>query len=274
MEHPFSVLQPEYIALLAVCRITRQNEVFIAATKVRAALPRYVEASALTGAPALFIGALDYRESDCNPDCGLGQGDPWDKVSVHVPKGCGPFKSWADAAHFYWNHDDMGSSGPWTMPLVCWKGELWNGFGPRDHGRRTGYLWSGTNLYDDGPPGGGKYTADGVWSSGTYDRQIGIIPIIMQLAEWLPDMAIAGTPSGAPIARPTAVTSTPAGVHNATWIQQFLNRLGTDPPLVVDGSYGRMTARAVREFQRTHNLVVDGIAGPRTCAALVAAIGK
>jgi hypothetical protein len=28
----------------------------------------------------------------------LAQGDPWNRTSVHVPKGRGPFKSWEDAA--------------------------------------------------------------------------------------------------------------------------------------------------------------------------------
>lgn len=270
MEHPFSVLQPEYTALLAACRVTRPNEVFQAATKVRAAMARYGAAAALTGAPALFIGALDYRESDCNPDCGLGQGDPWNEVSTHVPKGCGPFRSWADAALFYWHYDHMAAPS-WTMPVVCFKGEAWNGFGPRDHGRRTGYLWSGTNIYDDGP--GGKYTADGHWNPNTKDDQIGIIPIILQLAEWLPSMAVAGMP---PQTTPTVtphITSTPIGVRNAEWIQRSLNQLGADPPLKVDGSYGRMTARAVRIFQTTHRLRADGFAGPQTLAAITVALG-
>src|SRR5579875_3050149 len=37
----------------------------------------------------------------------------------------------------------------------------------------------------------------------------------------------------------------------------------------IDGWYGHATESAVRAFQRAHNLVADGIAGPRTCAALI-----
>lgn len=273
MEYPFTALQAEYIALLAGCTITRAAEVAAAATKVRDALPRYQEAEALIGAPAAMIGAIDYRESDCNPVCGLGQGDPWDKTSTHVPAGCGPFSSWASAAAFYWNYDHMHIGSPWTMPLVCFKAEGWNGFGPREHGRRTGYLWSGTNVYDDGPPGGGKYVADGVWDPNVKDEQIGIIPIILQLVQWEPALAIAGMPAASTAPLPP-LTGAPAGVRNAKWIQQSFNKLGAKPPLVVDGSYGRLTARAVRAFQRKHGLTVDGIAGPRTCTAITVAVGS
>jgi Putative peptidoglycan binding domain len=41
---------------------------------------------------------------------------------------------------------------------------------------------------------------------------------------------------------------------------------------VIDGRYGRLTERAVARFQAAHGLVVDGIAGPVTLAALTAPI--
>ncbi len=52
-------------------------------------------------------------------------------------------------------------------------------------------------------------------------------------------------------------------------IQRRLKALGFDPgPL--DGIRGRLTIAAVRAFQRADGLVVDGIAGPKTQAALFA----
>lgn len=59
-----------------------------------------------------------------------------------------------------------------------------------------------------------------------------------------------------------------------SWVQASLNALGADPPLVLDGLDGRDTRFAVRNFQRKHGLVVDGDAGPKTCAALVKAIAE
>jgi peptidoglycan hydrolase-like protein with peptidoglycan-binding domain len=38
--------------------------------------------------------------------------------------------------------------------------------------------------------------------------------------------------------------------------------------IVIDGDFGRKTEVAVREFQRNHNIVADGIVGPKTWDAL------
>lgn len=51
-------------------------------------------------------------------------------------------------------------------------------------------------------------------------------------------------------------------------LQWWLAHRG-DSPGPLDGRYGPLTERAVRRFQLAHGLVPDGIAGPRTVAALV-----
>lgn len=59
------------------------------------------------------------------------------------------------------------------------------------------------------------------------------------------------------------------GDHGAavTALQQRLTTNGYRT--AADGWYGPTTEAAVRAFQRVHGLVVDGIAGARTCAALI-----
>lgn len=52
--------------------------------------------------------------------------------------------------------------------------------------------------------------------------------------------------------------------------QQKLQRLGYDPG-PIDGRLGNLTRNAVRDFQRSHGLTVDGILGPRTKGAIDAA---
>ena len=55
-------------------------------------------------------------------------------------------------------------------------------------------------------------------------------------------------------------------------LQTMLDRLGYDlGQLGIDGDYGRMTRLAVITFQGDHKLTADGICGPATWAALIAA---
>ena len=275
MTHPFAELKAEYAADIAHMVITRPLDIDRAAKKILEPqnIDRYIAACQGSEVPPAFVGALDLRESDCNPRLGLGQGDPWNAVSRHVPAGFGPFSSWAAAAKFYihYDHLDDNSSG-WSIEYACWKGEAWNGFGPRAHGRATGYLWSGTNIYL-----GGKYVADGVWDSNVKDVQLGIIPVIMRIGQLRPDLAIGSAlptvPAPPVVPEPMPI---PVGVgggdHDANWVQATLNALGASPKLTVDGNYGRQTRNAVRAFQAAHGLVVDGLVGPLTTAALTQAL--
>jgi peptidoglycan hydrolase-like protein with peptidoglycan-binding domain len=50
-------------------------------------------------------------------------------------------------------------------------------------------------------------------------------------------------------------------------LQTALNRHGAK--LVVDGVFGRLTEAAVKAFQKSRGLVVDGIVGPLTWSKLL-----
>lgn len=58
-------------------------------------------------------------------------------------------------------------------------------------------------------------------------------------------------------------------------MQQMLDKLGYNLGICgVDGDFGVATEKAVKEFQRDHGLSQDGICGPKTWAALQAAVDK
>src|SRR5262245_15864575 len=59
---------------------------------------RYQAVSAKTSVPWAVIAVIHERECSQDWTGSLAQGDPWNRVSVHVPAGRGPFKSWEEAA--------------------------------------------------------------------------------------------------------------------------------------------------------------------------------
>ena len=284
MQHPYAALAPEYAALLAAMRIdpVRENELAERAAVLLKLVDRHrdewAEVTARTGVPRLWGIASFERESSSDYSRSPAQGDRWDRVSVHVPKGLGPYADWGDscvAAYCIDKLNEVGASN-WTWTRACYEGELYNGFGPRAHGRHTGYLWSWTNIYTSG-----KYVADGKWDPDVRDQQCGMVPMMAALLHLDASLALVDAPPAPSVQSPAsggevpAPANVPAGVGgeldggNVTeWLQTALNRLGADPPLVVDGSYGRHTRRAVTVFQAAHELKPDGLAGPLTLAAL------
>lgn len=97
------------------------------------------------------------------------------------------------------------------------------------------------------------------WTHWAVPKGAGVVPI----------------PTPAPTPEPTPARPTlrrgdkgPAVVE----VQTMLDKLGYDlGQLGIDGDYGRMTRLAVITFQGDHKLTADGICGPATWAALIAA---
>lgn len=279
MQHPFAELRPEYEKLLASMVVTRPQTVAAVTDKLLTFVRqgRYAKVSTETGVPQAWMATSFEREASSNFSLSPAQGDHWNRVSVHVPKGRGPFPDWASAAKDAYHIDGLDKIGAanWTLPLACYEGELFNGFGPRNHGRHTGYLWAGTSVYT-----GGKYVADGVWDPNTQDQQLGIVPVMLRMMELEPSLRLPGfvsktfpasvSPSPGPSIVPVGVGG---GAHDARWIQNALNLVGRlNPPIDMDNSYGRETKRAVIAFQTAHGLEPDGLCGPKTFAALEQAL--
>ena len=135
-----------------------------------AAKPRYQVVESRTGVPWSVIAVIHQRESSQNWRCSLAQGDPWDRVSVHVPAGRGPFASWEVAAV-----DALTNCAPyvtrnkdWSIGSTLTLLEQYNGIGYFQRGVPSPYIWAGTDQYRSG-----KYVADGVYDPTHIDRQPG-----------------------------------------------------------------------------------------------------
>lgn len=243
----------------AKARLTRGPEFVPVAKRLVAAKVRYQAVEARTGVPWVFIAVTHERESSQNWSKSLAQGDPWNRVSTHVPAGRGPFQSWEDAAY-----DALVNCGPyasrnrdWSIGGLLTKLEEYNGLGYYRRGIASPYIWSGTDQYRSG-----KYVVDGVFDPDKIDPQLGCAGLIMAMKELDPSIRFADGPA-----------PTPAGtLRDAEWLQNSLNKLGADPQLETDGIAGPATRNAVRAFQLAQGLATDGIAGPLTIAALEKAL--
>ena len=131
----------------SVAKPTR-NFVSVAKSLV-AAKSRYVEVQNRTGVPWWFIAVVHEREASQSWSGSLAQGDPWNKVSVNVPAGRGPFNSWADAAVDALVHcaPYAAHNSDWSVGGLLTEFETYNGLGYASHDEPSPYVWSGTDQY-------------------------------------------------------------------------------------------------------------------------------
>jgi lysozyme family protein len=139
---------------------------------------RYQAVSAKTGVPWAVVAVIHERECSQDWTGSLAQGDPWDKVSIHVPAGRGPFKSWEEAAI-----DALSNCAPyaarnkdWSIGGLLTKLEEYNGLGYAARGVPSPYVWSGTDQYRSG-----KYIRDGVYDPNAVDSQLGCAGLLMAM---------------------------------------------------------------------------------------------
>lgn len=143
-----------------------------------AARARYAIVATETGVPWFVIAVIHQREASQSWAANLAQGDPWDKVSVHVPKGQGPFASWEAAAV-----NALTRSPPYAAHWADWSAggaltllESYNGLGYAARGVPSPYLWAGTDQYTSG-----KYIADGHYDPHAVDHQLGCAALLAQI---------------------------------------------------------------------------------------------
>ncbi len=154
-----------------------------------AAKVRYKAVEQETGVPWFVIAVIHERESSQNWNGSLAQGDPWNRVSVHVPRGRGPFTSWEDAAV-----DALAKCAPflaskkdWSIGGTLANLEAYNGVGYFNHGVPSPYVWAGTNQYTSG-----KYVADGRYDPSHVDTQPGCAGLLMAMMALDPTITFTG----------------------------------------------------------------------------------
>jgi lysozyme family protein len=144
-----------------------------------AAKARYETVSAQTKVPWFIVAVIHEREASQSWAANLAQGDPWNAVSLHVPKGQGPFDSWEAAAV-----NALQRCAPYAAHWTDWSVggaltllEQYNGLGYAQRGVPSPYLWAGTDQYRSG-----KYIADGHYDPNAVDHQLGCAALLARMA--------------------------------------------------------------------------------------------
>ncbi len=195
-----------------------------AARRLVAAKERYQKVAAVTGVPWFVIAVIHEREASQRWDASIAQGDPWNRVSTHVPKGRGPFASWDAAAV-----DALTNCAPYAARWRDWSPgglltllEQYNGLGYANRGRPSPYIWAGTDQYVRG-----KYVADGQYDPNVVDNQPGCAGLLLAMAEIDQSVATGLGKTSAPPAAP-APSAKPSVTHPApgsigAWLVSILS---------------------------------------------------
>lgn len=141
----------------------------------------YQRIEARTSVPWFVVAVIHEREASQNFTRQLGQGDPLNAKSIHVPKGWGPYfgaTAFEDAAY-----DALMKAAPqagkwtdWSIGGILTILEEYNGLGYAAHNMPSPYIWAGTNQYSRG-----KYTSDGHLDMNAVDTQLGCAGLLMAM---------------------------------------------------------------------------------------------
>jgi lysozyme family protein len=255
------LLRNQYQQLFNTCAISAKNYPTVDACvdRIFANKPRYEAVASRTGVPWYFTGILHNMECSCNFNTHLHNGDPLSARTVHVPKGYPktgnpPFK-WEDSADDSLRLKDLHRWTDWSIPALLFKMEQYNGFGYRQHGINSPYLWSLSNQYTRG-----KYTSDGLFDPNAVSKQVGGAVLLRRMSER--QLAVAGEVDVVTLIKKVGaeVVFNPAAYNKqAETLQVLLNNAGQH--LRVDGQAGNSTSEA---YQRISGMYLLG--DPRRAA--------
>lgn len=150
------------------------------AQRMLACKPMYVAAARRVGQSWWgFFACTHWLEASCDPRRQILNGQPWNQQTTIEPTGQGPWSSWEEAAVFGVEWQGVTPENTDTLQeLLRWL-ERWNGFGYRNLGVNSPYLWSGTNH----GVGCGKFVRDHVYDKNAVSGQVGCAPLLARLIE-------------------------------------------------------------------------------------------
>lgn len=125
------------------------------------------------------IGCIHMMESSFDLKACLHNGEKiigTNRKTTLVPKGRGPFATFEEAAIDALKTDRVHNVKVWDIPHTLEFLEGFNGWGYRNKGVKSPYLWSGTTMYTRG-----KYVSDGKYDPQYVSKQCGCVAVLKQL---------------------------------------------------------------------------------------------
>lgn len=158
----------------------------------------YKKLEADTGVPWFLIAFFHKMECNCDFTKHLHNGDTLAKRTVRKPagrptKGKPPFtfyESAIDALTLKGYHKIKD----WSLERIAYESERYNGFGYRQFGVPSPYLWSFSQHYVRG-----KYVVDGKYSASAVSKQVGVMVTLKALALKDPSVDYALSNPGRPL---------------------------------------------------------------------------
>lgn len=177
-------IKAQYEHLFSTCqlKLQRMDDVDNIINRILPNQTRYETIGNPLGIPWFFIAVIHNLESSLRFDRHFHNGDPLTKRTVRVPAGrpvAGhpPFtfeESAADALTL----QKLAGKPSWSLGRMLFRLEKYNGFGYRNKGINSPYLWSFSNQYERG-----KFVADGKFSFSAVSAQCGGATILKRLEE-------------------------------------------------------------------------------------------
>ncbi|HSY51147.1 MAG TPA: hypothetical protein VLC46_20240 [Thermoanaerobaculia bacterium] len=194
-------MSSEYERMFASCNtnMNRRPEADEIITRMMKFRDRYEAVSRPTGVPWYVIATIHNMECDGRFDCHLHNGDPLTARTVDVPAGRpisgNPPFTWEESAIDALRFEGFDVMRNWDVAHTLYKIEAYNGFGSRQHGVPTPYLWAGSQHYVRG-----KFVADHQFDPHAVSEEIGAAVLLHRMSyEHLIDFP-PGTAPAAPAA--------------------------------------------------------------------------
>lgn len=246
-------LRAEYQNLFNTCEIraVRETAVKSLVNTLLQNKSRYEAVGDQTDVPWYIIAVIHNMESSQNFKTHLHNGDPLTARTVHVPagrpaSGTPPFK-WEFSAIDALTFENFDRVEDWTLPSALFQLEKFNGFGSRNRGINTPYLWSFSNHYTKG-----KFVADNVFDPNAVSQQCGAAVLLRRMvndgAIEIPLQIKPSTVNEIKAAGASVPFSNSQKTIQATRLQKLLNRFpGISVKLTPDGIPGKGTSAAFKE---------------------------